>query len=472
MKKIALLFLLISFLVSTAFTALADIRLPAIIGDHMVLQQNSDCKLWGWCEPTESITVKCSWDTATYTAKGTSGAKWQLTIKTPKAGGPFTIALNGNNKILLEDVLVGEVWDCSGQSNMEMSVGWGVKQSVADIDAATNQNIHFFHVPKLTADNPQEDIKGKWMVCSPEEARRFSLVGYYFGQKLQQTLNVPVGLINASWGGTPAETWTNKNVIDSLPALSGAAAKLKPANGWPVSPGITYNAMIYPITNYNIAGVIWYQGESNVGTANTYEQLFHIMITSWRAAWQKDLPFYFVQIAPFEGYGPNNSSSILREQQTKTLGVPNTGMIVISDLVDDVKDIHPKNKKDVGLRLADMALTKTYGMVNLPHQYPMYKSMSIEKTKVKIVFTNADKGLMMKGDTLNGFYIAGADKIFVPAQAKIVGNTVVVSNKNIKEPVAVRFGFTSASMPNLFSKEGLPANLFRTDDWDDVSTAK
>jgi sialate O-acetylesterase len=196
------------------------------------------------------------------------------------------------------------------------------------------------------------------------------------------------------------------------------------------------------------------------------------MINSWRKAWNKNLPFYYVQIAPFEGYGIKNDASILREQQTKTLSVPNTGMIVVSDLVENVKDIHPRDKKNVGLRLANLALTKTYGYTGLPYLYPMYKPMSIEKGKAKISFINAEKGLMAKGDTISGFYIAGADKLFVPALAKIEGNTVTVYNKAIKEPVAVRFGFTSASMPNLFSKEGLPVVLFRTDDWDDVTTVR
>lgn len=472
MKKITLFFLLTSPLILSAFSALADIRLPAIIGSHMVLQQNSDCKLWGWSEPAEKISVNGSWDTVNYRTVADGNGKWMLAIKTPKAGGPYAVSLKGNNEITLDDVLVGEVWDCSGQSNMEMSDSWGKQLYGDEMAAATNTNIHFFHIPKTTSPYPQEDTKAHWVVCNPNDVKRFSMAGYFFGRQLQQTLNVPVGLINASWGGTPAETWTPKDSIEQQAILNAAAAKLAPAAWWPVSPGLAYNAMIYPITNYAIAGIIWYQGEANVGTANTYSNVMSTMINSWRRAFGRELPFYYVQIAPYEGYGTSNSSSILREQQTKVLSVPNTGMIVISDLVDDVRDIHPKNKKDVGLRLANLALSKTYNVPNLPYQYPIYNGMSVEKNKVKISFTNADKGLMMKGDAISGFYIAGADKIFVPAQAKIVGNTVIVSNKNIKEPVAVRFGFTSAAMPNLFSKEGLPVNLFRTDDWDDVNTVK
>lgn len=228
--------------------------------------------------------------------------------------------------------------------------------------------------------------------------------------------------------------------------------------------------MINPITNYNIAGVIWYQGESNVGTASTYNLLFSTMIQSWREKWKKDFSFYFVQIAPFAGYGDNISGALLQEAQTKTLTLPNTSMIIIHDLVSDVKDIHPKDKKDVGFRLANLALAKTYGRKDIVYKYPRYNTMEIEKGKIRIGFLDVDNGLMSKGDTLKDFYISGSDKIFYPANAKIDGNTVVVWNTNIKDPVAVRFGFTNSSMPNLFSKEGLPVNTFRTDNWNDVKT--
>ena len=297
--------------------------------------------------------------------------------------------------------------------------------------------------------------------------KRFSLVGYFFGQQLQQVLNVPVGLINASWGGTPAEVWTPKEAIEKEMILHEAATKLEPKDGWPITSGYTYNAMINPITDYSIAGVIWYQGESNVGAASSYQFLFTTMINSWRKAWHKELPFYFVQLAPFSGYG-GISGALLREAQTKTLSVPNTGMVVIHDLVTDVKDIHPRNKKDVGLRLANYALAETYNKKQLTYKSPMYKSMVVEKDKIRINFTDADNGLISKGGALTDFYIAGTDKKFLPAIAIIKGNTILVSNKNIQQPVAVRFGFTNAAMPNLFSKEGLPVNIFRTDDWDEM----
>jgi sialate O-acetylesterase len=445
----------------------ANVRLPAIIGSHMVLQQQTTIKIWGWADPGEKIIVRTNWDTATFTAIGASTAKWSVSLKTPAAGGPYTITIKANNTVIIEDVLIGEVWDCSGQSNMEMHFNWGIKEYTTDAENATNKQIRFFQIPKLTANQPQDDTKGSWVVCNPNDMKNFSLAGYFFGLRLQQVLNLPVGLINASWGGTPAEVWTPKEAIDKNIVLSEAAAKLKSSDRWPILPGLTYNAMINPITDYAIAGVIWYQGEGNVGAFATYQSLFTTMIGSWRQAWHKELPFYFVQIAPFSGYS-GISGALLREAQTKTLSLPNTGMVVIHDLVGDVKDIHPRNKKDVGVRLANYALAATYGKTVAPFKSPMYKSMVIEKDKVIINFANAENGLTSRGAALTDFYIAGEDKIFMPAVAVIKENTVIVSNKNVKNPMAVRFGFTNSAMPNLFSKEGLPVNIFRTDEWNEV----
>ncbi|MEP7229623.1 MAG: sialate O-acetylesterase [Ginsengibacter sp.] len=469
MKRIFLPFVL----PLTLFTFLnlhAAVRLPAIIGSHMVLQQKSDVKIWGWCDPSEKIKITSDWDSIIDSAVGSADGKWMITIKTPGAGGPHTLTINGSNKIVLEDVLVGEVWACSGQSNMEMSYSWGVKQYSGDIENANNKSIHLFHIPRLTSEYPQDDTKGKWVVCNPEDLKTFSLAGYFFGQKLQETLSSPIGLIEAAWGGTPAEVWTPYETIANNAVLKKAADNLKKIPWGPIRPAAIYNAMVYPITNFAIAGVIWYQGEANVGAAATYKELFSSMITSWRAAWKEDFPFYFVQIAPFAGYGKNISAALLQEAQTKTAALPKTGVVVINDLVNDINNIHPTDKKDVGLRLANYALADTYGNTGITYINPSYKDMKIEKGRVTIYFDNADKGLITKNGVPGDFYIAGDDKIFKPATAKVDGNTVIVWNKDIKNPVAVRFGFTNAAMPNLLSKEGLPVNTFRTDDWDDVNT--
>jgi sialate O-acetylesterase len=295
---------------------------------------------------------------------------------------------------------------------------------------------------------------------------RFSAVGYCFGNKLQNYLGVPVGLINSSWGGTPAGVWTPQIVIEENPVLSNANKRLKPSSGWPIAPGSVYNAMIHPIVNFAIRGAIWYQGESNVSEASSYRLLFTSMIESWRSAWHSEFPFYYVQIAPFAGYGKGNAAALLREAQTKSLSCPRTGMVVISDLVDNINDIHPKLKKEVGLRLANYALAETYGMTGRDFKSPMYKSITIDKDKIRVFFDNADNGLITKKGKAEGFYIAGEDQKFYPASAKIDGSSVILSSKNVKKPVAVRFGFTNDAMPDLFSKDGLPVNSFRTDAWD------
>ncbi len=441
----------------------AAIRLPSILGDHMVLHQSSEVKLWGWCSPAEKIVVKTSWDTITYKTVGESSAKWSLAIKTPAAGGPYKITINENT--VLDDVMIGEAWLCSGQSNMEWSGDQGLKQSLEEAPKANNRNIRFFYIPKSTSEFPQENCEGSWKVCTPEEMKHFSALGYFFGKNLQQALNIPVGLINSNWGGTPAEVWTPKHLIEANPELKAASGKLNPAAWWPVLPGLTYNAMINPITNYEISGAIWYQGESNVVTYSTYKELMNQMIGSWRKAWQKDFPFYFVQIAPFSGYGNNNFGALLREAQTNCLNIPKTGMVVITDLVDDLSNIHPVNKIDVAARLANLALADHYNKSGLTYKFPMYKAMKNEKDKIRIEFSNADNGLIAKDKTISEIYIAGEDRQFQPAMAKIDGNSLIVWNKSIKAPVAVRFGFSNTAIPNLFSKEGLPVNLFRTDTW-------
>ena len=454
-------------------TALANVRLPAVIGSHMVLQQKSDVTIWGWCDAGEKIKLKTTWDTTTYNTVGSSSARWSLQVKTPVGGGPYQITIDGNNKTILDDVLVGEVWLCSGQSNMEMSVSWGIPYA-DEVANATDKNIRFFYIPRTTAEYPQDDVKAEWVVCNPDDMKRFSAAAYFFGKTLRQNLNVPVGLINASWGGTPAEVWTPVEAIDNNAALKNAAAKLSPSSWWPVTPALNYNAMIYPIIKYSIAGAIWYQGEANVKTASTYTELLSTMIKSWRKAWQKDFPFYYVQIAPYAGYGENSSSAFLREAQTKALATPNTGMIVTTDLVDNINDIHPKMKKEVGIRLANYALSETYGKQGLVYKSPSYKNMKVEKDRIRIYFDNADKGLMTKDKTISEFFIAGDDQNFLPANAKIEKNTVVVWSDSVKKPIAARFAFRNASLPNLFSKEGLPVVPFRTDDWpvDIVMTKK
>jgi len=454
---------LFSVLFFGSLSTMAEVRLPSIIGNHMVLQQKSEVNLWGWCAPSEKISVKCSWDTTRYITKGTSGAKWSLIIKTPEAGGPFSITIN--EKMFLEDIMVGELWVCGGQSNMEWSGTQKLKQALDEAPNATNPKIRFFYVPKSTSSTLQEDVKAGWKVCTPEEMSRFSAIGYFFGKKLQKELNVPVGLINSNWGGTPAEVWTPREEVENDPVLKEASLKLRPSDGWPIAPGSCYPSMIAPFTQLKIAGVIWYQGESNTQNYASYARLMSKLIGSWRVAWGQNFPFYFVQIAPFS-YGFYNVGALIREQQTACLAIPKTGMVVVHDLVDDVNNIHPVKKAEVAGRLANLALAETYGLKNIACKHPMYKGMVIEKSRARILFDNVENGLVATDKVPNEFYIAGADQKFLYASARIEGKTVVVWNKAIKEPVAVRFGFANTSIPNLFNKEGLPVNLFRTDQWE------
>ncbi len=463
MKKTILFFAL---LISINFS-FAQLRLPSVIGDNMVLQQRTSAALWGWSNPSQKIMITTSWNNKTDSVTATRDAKWKMTVQTPIAGGPYTINIKaGDDAVTLNNVFIGEVWVCSGQSNMEYnSYNIGSTDIQPELKKPSNNNIHLFLEPKATAIYPQDDCKAKWTIADSNTLKSFSQVAYFFAQRIHHDMNVPIGLIEASWGGTPAETWTPANVVNTDEALTEASRKQNPSEWWPYSPGYAYNAMIAPLTNYNIAGALWYQGESNTAAPYTYAKLLTSMIKSWRNAWNKDFPFYLVQIAPFT-YGSKYTCSVVQEQQAKVLALENTGMVVTTDLVPDTTDIHPPMKKAVGDRLAALALAKTYHKTGIIYANPMYKNMSVEGNKATITFDNANEGLMMKGLQITQLYVAGNDKLFYPAEAKISGNKITVSSEKVKQPVAVRFGFSNAAVGNLFSKSGLPAAPFRTDDWD------
>lgn len=459
MKKL----LLISSLI-VSITATAQLRLPAIFSDHLVVQRETSVPLWGWAYPDQEIIIKTTWDTATVKARTDNTARWRAEIKTPAAGGPHTITIKAGNDVrTLTDVMSGEVWLCSGQSNMEW--GMDVARDGKDLIPTVNDpNIRLIHIPKSGASTRQVRGEGEWRVCEAANVKHFSAVAYFFGKKLRNELNVPIGLINASWGGTNAELWVPKEAIEKSTELVESLAKQQERPWWPYEAGSVFNGMINPILPYKIAGTIWYQGESNTVAPTTYKKLMETLITEWRKEFKTDFPFYYVQIAPFE-YAANRNSMLLREQQVKTLKIPKTGMVVVSDHVDNVKDIHPVNKKPVGERLANIALAEVYGKKEIAYLTPLYKSMKIEKNKIQITFDNVTT-LVSRGGEPTEFMIAGDDKKFYPAKAKIEGNTVIVSAKEVKKPVAVRFAWSNGSISNLFSKEGLPVSVFRTDDWE------
>lgn len=431
--------------------ARADVQPHPLFCENLVLQQGTAVPVWGTADPGEKVSVRCQGQEVSVVAD--KDGQWLVRLQDLKPGGPYELTITGKNSIRLENVLVGEVWLCSGQSNME----WSVKAS-ADADkniaASANDRIRLFTVPRTKAETPQTHLKGNWSVCGPATVAGFSAVGYYFGRDLQKALNVPVGLIHSSWGGTAAELWTSRRVLDSNPNF--------PKNG-----GQLYNGMIAPLIPYAIKGVIWYQGESNAGRAWQYRSLFPAMIQNWRDDWkQGDFPFLYVQLAPFMKIVNEPSESAwaeLREAQLLTLKQPNTAMAVITDLGDE-KDIHPRRKEPVGQRLALAALGRVYGR-KIVYSGPIYESMKVEGNQAILRFQHTGSGLIVKGDRLTGFTIAGEDRKFVNADAVIVEDRVVVSSPSVSRPVAVRFGWANYPLVNLYNKEGLPASPFRTDDF-------
>ncbi|RZK05682.1 MAG: sialate O-acetylesterase [Flavobacterium sp.] len=453
MKKYILL-----FLVSTNLAS-ANVVLPNIFSDNMVLQRNSDVKIWGWASPKEEITITTSWNNQEYKTIPDNEAKWNIDIKTPEAGGPFEITIKGYNQVTLNNLLIGEVWLCSGQSNMEMNASWGIKNGEEETKLANHPNIRFFNVPKLTSTAPQDNLPASWEECTPETMKYFSAVAYFFALHLQEDLkNVPIGLINSSWGGTPAEIWMPEATIKNDPVLVASASKLSATEYGPNLPGLAFNAMINPLAGFKIAGTIWYQGESNVGAQN-YEKTLSSLIKSWREKWNQDFPFYYVQIAPYQ-YGDEHFSGVeIQNAQRKTLQlVQNTGMVMTSD-ISTTDDIHPKDKKTVGNRLAEIALKKHYKTRNNLSEGPLFKNMEIQKNIISITFDNAE-GLYFKNKKTALFEMAGSDGIYHPARARIKNNRIEVTSKFIKEPKAVRFAWKNTAQSDVFNSAHLPASAF------------
>lgn len=444
-------------------SAHTQLRLPSVLSSGMVLQQKDSVTLWGWSAPGSPVYVTTGWNNYTDSTNATNGATWKLKVATPSAGGPYDIIIRSRDTVKLTDVMIGEVWVCSGQSNMEWNYYAGEKDIPAELSNAANKNIRFFQVPKTTSMYPQDDIKAKWEICDSNTLKNFSAVGYFFGKKISQILNIPVGLINSSWGGTPAEVWTPAELIEKDPELLAATDNLnKTSAGWPWKQGVTYNAMIAPFTNFNIAGAIWYQGESNVSNHSSYKKLLSTMIDAWRAKWNKQMPFYYVQIAPYN-YGDSNiNGALLQEAQTKAMEHPNVGMVVITDLVDSVTDIHPSHKKEVGSRLANWALGQTYKRGSIVYKSPQFEKAEKKSNKVELTFSDVAGGLKSADKSVKGFTISDRAGQWYNAEAKIKGNTIIVWSKKVKDPAEVRYAFTNTLIGNVSSDAGLPLTPFRS----------
>ncbi|HEY5371427.1 MAG TPA: sialate O-acetylesterase [Hanamia sp.] len=465
MKKISFCFI-VTFSFLFYFSVNAFIRIPDVFSDNMLLQQQTIIHFNGFADPGQKISVIPGWNGDTLKTSATSNAKWAVDLNTPKAGGPYQITVIGDSTITIQNVLIGEVWICTGQSNMEFTADWHFNNYQEEINNANHPEIRFFHIQKIEATYPQQEVRGKWEVCTPQTMHSFSAAGYFFGRTLNESLHQPIGLIESCWGGSPVEAWTPEEVFKNNEQLAISAAELTPVPWSPVRPGVNYNSMIAPITNFTIAGTIWYQGESNVTNASGYKATFSEMIQAWRMRWKKEFPFYFVQIAPYN-YGKGYGGAEVREAQLQTYrSVPNTGMVVVTDITGDTNNIHPKDKLDVGKRLAAWALANAYHKKNITFSGPLYRSMQVNGNKAIIHFDFAKNGLTKKGERLTDFLIAGDDRQFYPATAAISDTTVEVYCPQVAHPIAVRMGFSNTAIPNLFNKAGLPASPFRTDTWD------
>lgn len=497
-SRCALACMLTALAVGLAGEVRGDVKLPNIFGDHMVLQQGQKNKVWGLADPGESVTVTIGDQSHQTTAAG-NGA-WHVFLQPLPVGGPHELTVKGKNEVKFTDVLVGEVWVCSGQSNMQWSVNASYDPDL-ERAAARFPKLRMVNVPQVGTQEPQWNFQGKWQVCTPETVGNFSAVGYFFGRQLHQTLDVPIGLINNAWGGSAAEAWVRRDVLAADPqyqpllerwsqmekkygelsALPNPTEEEKKQLGQLRGqmngnhrPGNIYNGVLFSHLGYGIKGVIWYQGESNASRAHQYRELFPLMIDHWRKEWgQGDFPFYWVQLADFMAEKPLPGDSAwaeLREAQTMTMArLPHTGQAVIID-IGEGKDIHPKNKVDVGRRLARWALAVDYG-IKIPYHSPQYKSLERQEGKLVLTFDHVDGGWRpFDVNEPRGFAIAGEDKQWVWASAKILpdGRIEVWSDK-VAAPVAVRYAWADNPVCNLFSQAGLPLTPFRTDDWPGVT---
>ncbi|MBC9798587.1 sialate O-acetylesterase [Sinomicrobium weinanense] len=467
MKQPKHLLLILLFLGISAATD-AQTKVSSLFSDHMVLQQNSEVALWGTDKPGTKIEADAGWGGKSTVVTDKHG-KWKLSLKTEKAGGPYTVEIRGTEKILLEDVLLGEVWLCSGQSNMEMPIkgfrGQPVNGSNDLVLNSSNPQLRLFHVGRNMSREPLDSCEGTWQQSSPEAVLKFSAVAYLYGKMLQEKINVPVGIICSSFGGTRAEAWTRKKTLADEGFGTDTKDHTEKINK--NDPSVLYNAMIHPLIPYGIKGVIWYQGESNRGNHGQYAKLFPTMINSWRKEWNSgEFPFYFVQIAPFE-YKPDINSAFLREAQLHALqNTSNTGMAVTLD-IGEKHCIHPAEKEEVAKRLSYWALAKTYGYKGIQYSGPVYKSMEVKGSEIHLHFDYAPDGVSSFGKALDHFTIAGADKVFYPAKAEIKRGELIVSSDQVARPVAVRYGWENYLEGCLFNLAGLPASSFRTDHWED-----
>lgn len=461
--------LVLGFVISSTFLFAQKLEFPSIFSNNMILQRNTETPIWGWSNPGTSIRIQCSWDNQIRYGHTDIKGKWLVDISTPDAGGPYSIFINQDT---IKNVMIGEVWIASGQSNMQ----WALQQSENFKDVlpdAKDDKLRLFYVAREHSDYPNKDIYGSWEACDSTIAKTFSAVAYYFAKRLRAELDIPIGIIHVSWGGSSAQAWVNHDVLASTESgryyidrfadkVDNAKPGILPRNHQ--SPSSLYNAMLKPLIPFGIRGAIWYQGESNRDRPDLYQELFQNMIKSWRAEWDiGDFPFYYVQIAPYQ-YTELDNGAYIRDAQRRSLGVANTGMAVTMD-IGNLKNIHPTNKIDVGNRLSLWALAKTYKKNIDVYSGPILESVEYIDNEAILLFSSVGSGLMLKGKKNKLFEIAGDDQKFYSAKVKIDGNKLIVKSRKVKNPVAVRYACKNTEGASLFNKEGLPASSFRTDQW-------
>ena len=484
-KHFLLVLFNLALLGALSTAANAKVKLPAFFADNMLLQQQTNANIWGTATAKQKVTITPSWDGKAYSTTADKDGSWRLSLPTPEAGGPYTLTISDGEELTLENVMVGELWLCSGQSNMEMAmtgfVGQPVEGGSMDILKSKNPSIRLFTVKRHSSTTPVDDVSGQWAEASPKVVREFSATAYYFGRLVQEILDVPVGLIVVAWGGSACEAWMNEEMLQAFPE---ATVKIPAAGGEIPSqnrtPTVLFKGMLNPLIGLTMKGVIWYQGEDNWNRAGTYADMFSTLITGWRQLWgQGDFPFYYCQIAPYD-YGiitekgqPIYNTAYLREQQAKVEHmVPNSGMAVLMD-VGFKEGIHPYNKRAPGERLAMLALNKTYGIEGICGDSPYYKSLEIRHDTVIVSFNRAK--LWVNGYhsfTSDQFKLAGDDQVFYPAKAWCQRGKVYVKSEQVPNPVAVRYAFENDAMGDLFGGDGLPISSFRSDDWPDPLTLK
>jgi len=452
----------------------AQTKLPAFFADNMVLQQKDKVAIWGNDAPNTTITIATTWGSKAKAITDKNGI-WKTTIKTKKASFTSeTISIKGTSSITLNNILIGEVWFCSGQSNMEMPLNGLRKSKVLNaqkyINIANNKNIRLFNVPRTASVLPNNDVNAKWQESTMKSARKFSAIGYIFAIELYQKLNVPIGIIESSWGGTRIESWIPKEVLSKYKNIR-FFNKLPKEENKQKKPAFLYNGMIHPFQNFAVKGFLWYQGESNRTQPKPYKSYMKDLIRSWRTQWKdSNLPFYFVQIAPFNytkyKKGTAIRSNLIREAQLQTAQeIKNTGVVITTD-TGDCNDIHPSKKEIVAKRLANWALANQYNE-NLIFKSAEFKSLKFNEDKAIVNFKFSKKDYFLSSENIKGFEIAGEDKIFYPAKAIINKNlkSITLHHKKVKNPVAIRYGFKACFESNLKTQSGLPISVFRTDHW-------